>query len=77
MWRDANSVDPVYTDTLELDLSSVVPSLAGPKRPQDRVPMTGLRKAVDAELELQGRGSAAATRTPVPAQATISATATS
>ncbi len=30
--------DPEFTDTLELDLGSVVPSLAGPKRPQDRVP---------------------------------------
>ena len=37
MWRDENSMDAVYTDTLELDLASVVPSLAGPKRPQDRV----------------------------------------
>jgi aconitate hydratase len=37
MWRDASSPDPVFTDTLELDLSAVEPSLAGPKRPQDRV----------------------------------------
>ncbi|WP_417456264.1 aconitate hydratase AcnA [Kordiimonas sp.] len=37
MWRDANSPEPVFTDTLELDISSVKPSLAGPKRPQDRV----------------------------------------
>jgi len=37
MWRDANSPDPVFTDTLELDLGAVEPSLAGPKRPQDRV----------------------------------------
>ncbi len=36
MWRDA-AAEPVYTDTLELDLGVVVPSLAGPKRPQDRV----------------------------------------
>ncbi len=57
MWRDASSVDPVYTDTLELDLGTVVPSLAGPKRPQDRVAMTGMRKAVDDELDLQGRKS--------------------
>ncbi|HCS23037.1 MAG TPA: aconitate hydratase AcnA [Rhodospirillaceae bacterium] len=39
MWRDANSPDPVFTDTLELDLGAVEPSLAGPKRPQDRVPL--------------------------------------
>ncbi len=38
LWHDA-SVEPVYTEMLELDLSSVVPSLAGPSRPQDRVPL--------------------------------------
>ena len=37
MWREAGSPDPVFTATLGLDLSTVVPSLAGPKRPQDRV----------------------------------------
>ncbi|MFQ6023505.1 MAG: aconitate hydratase AcnA [Acidiferrobacterales bacterium] len=37
MWRDADTADPVFTDTLELDLSTVEPSLAGPSRPQDRV----------------------------------------
>ena len=44
MWRDANSADPVFTDSLELDLSAVEPSMAGPKRPQDRVPLS---KVVD------------------------------
>src|SRR6476660_4930007 len=37
LFRTSHSVDPVYTSTLELDLSTVEPSLAGPKRPQDRV----------------------------------------
>jgi len=37
MYRTTESADPVFTDTLELDLSTVVPSLSGPKRPQDRV----------------------------------------
>ena len=37
MWRDSAKADPVFTDTLALDLETVVPSLAGPKRPQDRV----------------------------------------
>ena len=37
MWRDSSSSDPEFTDTLELDLSTVVPSISGPKRPQDRV----------------------------------------
>jgi len=37
LWRDASTPDPVFTNTLELDLASVLPSMAGPKRPQDRV----------------------------------------
>ena len=37
MWRDADTPDPVFTDTLELDLGTVEPSLAGPKRPQDKI----------------------------------------
>ncbi|MEZ5655538.1 MAG: aconitate hydratase AcnA [Sphingobium sp.] len=39
-WLDANGPEPVFSSTLELDLSTVVPSLAGPKRPQDRVDLT-------------------------------------
>jgi aconitate hydratase len=37
LWLDAGMADPIFTDTLELDMSSVEPSLAGPKRPQDKV----------------------------------------
>ncbi|TAN51325.1 MAG: aconitate hydratase AcnA, partial [Rhodospirillales bacterium] len=40
LWRDASAPDPVFTETLELDLDSVEPSLAGPKRPQDRVSLS-------------------------------------
>ncbi|MEQ8486298.1 MAG: aconitate hydratase AcnA [Pseudomonadales bacterium] len=67
MWRESGDPDPVYTDTLSLDLSTVVPSLAGPKRPQDRVPMSGMARAFDAALELQagGKGDKDA-RVPVP-----------
>ncbi|MEJ0061950.1 MAG: aconitate hydratase AcnA [Alphaproteobacteria bacterium] len=39
MWRDATTPEPVFTSTLELDLGQVQPSLAGPRRPQDRVPL--------------------------------------
>jgi len=39
-WLDPNGPEPVFSSTLELDLSTVVPSLAGPKRPQDRVDLT-------------------------------------
>ncbi|WP_282605594.1 aconitate hydratase AcnA [Pelagibius sp. Alg239-R121] len=42
MWRDSTTPDPVFTDSLELDLSTVEPSLAGPKRPQDRVALSAL-----------------------------------
>ncbi|WDI30024.1 aconitate hydratase AcnA [Hyphococcus flavus] len=53
MWREAGTPDPVFTDTLELDLTSVVPSLAGPKRPQDRVLLSeapeGFASALDKE----------------------------
>ena len=37
LWRDTNAPDPVFTDTLELDLGDVEPSIAGPKRPQDKI----------------------------------------
>ncbi|HET9739514.1 MAG TPA: aconitate hydratase, partial [Solirubrobacteraceae bacterium] len=40
LWHDADSEEPAYSETLELDLGQVVPSLAGPKRPQDRVALT-------------------------------------
>ena len=39
-WIDANAPEPVFSSTLELDMGTVVPSLAGPKRPQDRVNLT-------------------------------------
>ncbi|HTM07378.1 MAG TPA: aconitate hydratase AcnA [Verrucomicrobiae bacterium] len=39
MFRTDSSPDPIFTDTLELDLANVEPSLAGPRRPQDRVPL--------------------------------------
>jgi len=45
LFRDSTTPEPEFTDTLELDLGSVVPSLAGPKRPQDRVPMAELKES--------------------------------
>lgn len=50
MWRDSTSVDPVFTDTLHLDLGSVLPSLAGPRRPQDRVLLSQADEAFETEL---------------------------
>ena len=52
IWREPSDPDPVFTDTLELDLGSVLPSLAGPKRPQDRVVLTGA--AVEFKAALAG-----------------------
>ncbi|HRQ79152.1 MAG TPA: aconitate hydratase AcnA [Gemmatimonadaceae bacterium] len=43
LFRSDATPDPVFTDTLELDLSTVVPSMAGPKRPQDRIALTGMK----------------------------------
>jgi aconitate hydratase len=58
LFHDANSPEPEYTDTLELDLATVVPSLAGPKRPQDRVALTDMqdtfRKALSAPIKDRG-----------------------
>ena len=51
MWRDAATPDPLFTDTLELDMSAVEPSLAGPKRPQDRVRLSEVDELFNAELE--------------------------
>ncbi|HEY3637874.1 MAG TPA: aconitase family protein, partial [Rhizomicrobium sp.] len=39
LFREPKNAEPIFTDTLELDLATVEPSLAGPKRPQDRVPL--------------------------------------
>jgi aconitate hydratase len=72
LWRDKNAPDPVYTDILELDISTVESSLAGPKRPQDRVALSQVsgsfaealpdmlkatRKGVDAHRTAQVAGA--------------------
>jgi aconitate hydratase len=51
LFRPTRTEDPVYSDTLHLDLSTVVPSLAGPKRPQDRVALNGANDAFAIELD--------------------------
>jgi aconitate hydratase len=50
MFRETGSPDPVFSDTLELDLSTVQPSIAGPKRPQDRVNLKDAASAFKSEL---------------------------
>jgi len=51
LWRDADSPEPLFTDTLELDMGTIEPSLAGPKRPQDRVRLSEVDDQFNRELE--------------------------
>ncbi len=44
LFRSDDTPDPLFTDRVELDLGTVVPSLAGPKRPQDRVPLSEVKR---------------------------------
>lgn len=50
MWRDASYQDPIFTDTLELDMSTVEPCLAGPKRPQDKVLLSAAKASFSTGL---------------------------
>ncbi len=60
LFHTADTVEPEYLDTLELDLSTVEPSLAGPKRPQDRILLSGMqqefRKALAQPFQERGFG---------------------
>jgi len=51
LWHDENAEEPTFSDTLELDLATVEPSLAGPKRPQDRVALSEAKQAFERSLE--------------------------
>ena len=50
LFRTDDTPDPEYTSTLDLDLSSIEPSVAGPKRPQDRIDLTDVRRAFTRDL---------------------------
>jgi aconitate hydratase len=66
LWRDADTPDPVFTETLGLDLSEVEPSIAGPKRPQDRVPLAHAAAAFAEALDKEyGKGDELGRRMPV------------
>ncbi|HYJ72541.1 MAG TPA: aconitase family protein, partial [Actinomycetota bacterium] len=62
LWHESNGDEPDYSEELELDLSTVVPSLAGPARPQDRVPLdeakARYREALDVFLDRRRGGTA-------------------
>ncbi|HVD12196.1 MAG TPA: aconitate hydratase AcnA [Gaiellaceae bacterium] len=55
LWHD-DTVEPEYTQVVELDLASVEPSLAGPRRPQDRVPLTEAKESFLDSLQSFGGG---------------------
>ena len=71
LWNEPGGDDPVFSETVELDLSTVVPSLAGPARPQDRVPLRGAGGAFRSALGRELRTAAA----PAPAAGTAAAPA--
>ena len=62
MWRDADTPDPIFTDTLELEVGSVKPSISGPKRPQDKIFLSdgapAFAKALTGELGIAAEKSA-------------------
>ena len=65
LWRSARTPDPVFTDTLSLDIGTVESSLAGPKRPQDRVPLSSAASAFRKALTESFNRPEAAPRLPV------------
>jgi aconitate hydratase len=58
LWHNPD-IEPVFSEYLELDLSSVVPSIAGPKRPQDRIELDKAKEAFAKDLTAYGAGKAA------------------
>ena len=71
LWRTAQTPDPVFSDSLSLDLGTIVPSLAGPKRPQDKVALSAaaaeFRRYLAIELGADPSGPAAAMEAEGPA----------
>ncbi|MGP0093547.1 MAG: aconitate hydratase AcnA [Xanthobacteraceae bacterium] len=66
LYRTKNTPDPVFTDVMELDLQKVEPSLAGPKRPQDRVPLKDAKSGFTVALEGEfGKAGEVEKRVPV------------
>ena len=76
MWREAGTPDPEFTDTLHLDLADVVPSIAGPKRPQDKIALSeasaAFKKHLATSLGIDPVGAEGAMMAEGPAPATPS-----
>ncbi len=74
LFRTDATPDPVYTDTLELDLATVVPSIAGPRRPQDRIPLRQSKALFEQHLqETLAKVGAASGKAEVRAATEVSA----
>jgi aconitate hydratase len=75
LYRDKNSQDPIYTETIDVDLGAIEPSLAGPKRPQDRVPLKGAKQgfaqALPGMMVARQAGAAGGTAVAAPPQAAV------
>ncbi len=71
LWRDANSPEAVFSSTLELDMGTVRPSLAGPKRPQDRVLLEKVGANFAEALKPMAEMRAAKTKAATPGKATV------
>jgi len=65
MWRDEHYAMPDFAATLHLDMSTVEPNLAGPRRPQDRVAMRDLRRATDEYIQMDGKSEQRDTAFPL------------
>jgi aconitate hydratase A / 2-methylisocitrate dehydratase len=75
IFREPNTPDPTYTENIELDLATVEPSLAGPKRPQDRVPLKsakqGFAQALPGMMVARKSGSSGGTAVAAPPTAAV------
>ena len=65
LWRDEHYATPAFASTLQLDMGTVEPSVAGPRRPQDRVAVRDLRQATEQFIELDGRAGELNTAFPL------------
>ena len=65
LFRTSDTEDPEYSDVLDVDLSEIEPSLAGPKRPQDRVPLSNMKAAARQDIDSYIAQGAAASPLPV------------
>lgn len=59
LWRDTDSPDPLFSKTVSLDLAQVVPCMAGPRRPQDRLPLSAVPGAIPSTIKTGQEGKSA------------------